>query len=151
MPLGLKRYQQARHLHFITFSCYKRQPKLGTGFRRFVFEEALEQARRKYGFFVTGYVVNDFNVWSERKRIEKLRYMHRNPVKRGLVTHPQDWLWSSFRHYATGVEGVVEIESQWTFSRKERMGITPRLRIVEVRKDPPKRSLGGAPSSAEKI
>jgi hypothetical protein len=28
----------------------------------------------------------DFNVWTERKRIEKLRYMHQNPVKRGLVT-----------------------------------------------------------------
>jgi len=27
----------------------------------------------------------DFPVWSERKRIEKLRYMHRNPVERGLV------------------------------------------------------------------
>jgi len=26
----------------------------------------------------------DFNVWSERKRVEKLRYMHRNPVKRGF-------------------------------------------------------------------
>ena len=26
----------------------------------------------------------DFNVWSERKRIEKLKYIHRNPVKRGL-------------------------------------------------------------------
>ena len=26
----------------------------------------------------------DFNVWSEAKRIEKLRYIHRNPVKRGL-------------------------------------------------------------------
>ena len=30
----------------------------------------------------------DFNVWSERKRVEKLRYMHRNPVKRGLVEEP---------------------------------------------------------------
>jgi putative transposase len=28
----------------------------------------------------------DFNVWTERKRVEKLRYMHRNPVKRGLVS-----------------------------------------------------------------
>src|ERR1051326_2211689 len=32
----------------------------------------------------------DFNVWSERKRVEKLRYMHRNPVKRGLVENPAD-------------------------------------------------------------
>ncbi len=33
---------------------------------------------------------HDFNVWSRRKRIEKLRYMHRNPVKRGLVEKPED-------------------------------------------------------------
>jgi hypothetical protein len=31
----------------------------------------------------------DFNVWSEGKRIEKLRYMHRNPVKRGLVNEAE--------------------------------------------------------------
>ncbi|MGD1077098.1 MAG: hypothetical protein ABR881_02155 [Candidatus Sulfotelmatobacter sp.] len=56
----------------------------------------------------------DFNVWSERKFVEKLRYIHRNPVKRGLVARPEDWPWSSFLHYATGQAGVVEIESQWT-------------------------------------
>ena len=32
----------------------------------------------------------DFDVWTERKRIEKLRYMHRNPVKRGLVDSPRN-------------------------------------------------------------
>jgi putative transposase len=53
----------------------------------------------------------DFNVRNPDKRTEKLRYMHRNPVKRGLVTTPEDWPWSSFRHYATGVEATVEIES----------------------------------------
>ena len=37
----------------------------------------------------------DFNVWSARKRIEKLRYMHRNPVQRGLVSEPEPWRWSS--------------------------------------------------------
>src|SRR5713226_7687511 len=42
----------------------------------------------------------DFNVWTERKRIEKLRYRHRNPVKRGLVTQPEQWAWSSCRGYA---------------------------------------------------
>ncbi len=56
----------------------------------------------------------DFNVHNEKKRVEKLRYMHRNPVKRGLVERPQDWRWSSFRHYATGEVCAVEIESLWT-------------------------------------
>jgi putative transposase len=33
--------------------------------------------------------------------------MHRNPVQRGLVLEPEDWLWSSFRHYAYGEPGPV--------------------------------------------
>ena len=56
----------------------------------------------------------DFNASSHTKFIEKLRYIHRNPVKRGLVTQPEDWPWSSFRHYVTGERGAVEIESYWT-------------------------------------
>ena len=62
----------------------------------------------------------DFNVFTEEKRIEKLRYMHRNPVVRGLVEKPEQWEWSSFRHYSTGVEGSVEVESFWTAWRRER-------------------------------
>ena len=54
----------------------------------------------------------DFNVWSAYKRIEKLRYMHRNPVKRGLVLEPEQWEWSSFRSYAYREEGRVKI-NQW--------------------------------------
>ena len=69
----------------------------------------------------------DFNVWSEAKRIEKLRYIHRNPVRRGLVSCPEQWPWSSFRHYVSGAEGVVEIESQWTARKRELLGITPQL------------------------
>src|SRR5207249_10738360 len=51
----------------------------------------------------------DFNVWTERKRIEKLRYMHRNPVQRGLVESPEQWRWSSFRWYLCGEAGPVRI------------------------------------------
>jgi len=70
----------------------------------------------------------DFNVWSEAKRIEKLRYIHRNPVRRGLVASPELWAWSSFRHYLSGAEGIVEIESQWTARKRELLGVTPQLR-----------------------
>lgn len=53
----------------------------------------------------------DFNVGTTKKRIEKVRYIHRNPGKRGLVAKPQDWPWSSYRNYLTGELGTVEIES----------------------------------------
>jgi len=54
----------------------------------------------------------DFNVCSTEKRIEKLRYMHRNPVKRGLAEKPEEWKWSSFRTYACGEEGLVKVNCQ---------------------------------------
>lgn len=58
----------------------------------------------------------DFNVWSARKRVEKLRYMHRNPVKRGLVEAPELWRWSSYRAYAFGEAGLVRI-NEWQVLR----------------------------------
>jgi putative transposase len=170
MPKGLVRYQQCGCFHFITFSCYRRQPLLDNDAAYSVFERALEALRQRYGFVVAGYVLMpehvhlligeprvstlavviqvlkqqtsrklkragdaqfwqpryyDFNVHNEEKRVEKLRYMHRNPVVRGLVEKPEDWPWSSFRHYATGIEGAVEIESFWTGWQREHSGTLP--------------------------
>jgi putative transposase len=51
----------------------------------------------------------DFNLRTEHKRIEKLCYTHRNPVKRGLVEEPEQWRWSSYRSYAFGEVGLVRI------------------------------------------
>jgi putative transposase len=51
----------------------------------------------------------DFNLWSQRKEVEKLKYMHRNPVVRGLVADPVDWRWSSYRSYAYGELGLVRV------------------------------------------
>lgn len=182
MPTGLRRFQQTGQMHFITFSCYRRQPKLGAVYSRNVFEQSLELTRRAYRFCVAGYVVMpehvhllftepdssplatalqalkqsvsrtlalrapepfwlaryyDFNVWTDKKRIEKLRYMHRNPVVRGLVGRPEDWAWSSFRHYATGAVGVVEIESEWTAKNRERLGLRPNIRSGPIIQFPP--------------
>ena len=53
----------------------------------------------------------DFNVWSEKKFREKLAYMHANPVKRGLVSHPKHWPWSSWGHYALGEPCVLRVDS----------------------------------------
>jgi putative transposase len=53
----------------------------------------------------------DFNTWSSGKIREKLNYMHENPVRRGLVAHPGDWLWSSWSYYAMRDEGLMRIDS----------------------------------------
>jgi putative transposase len=162
MPTGLKRYYGHEHLHFLTCSCFHRQPWLSEPRRRDLFLQILEEVRQRYRFVVVGYVVMpdhihlligepeqgtpstvmqvlkqrfarqvlrpggdsqhqphvwqrrfyDFNIWSQRKRVEKLRYMHRNPVKDGLVAEPEHCEWSSYRSYAFQEEGRVRI-NQW--------------------------------------
>ena len=158
MPTGLKRFQQAEALHFITFSCFHCLPLLGASDTCETFETVLEQTRARHEariyacvlmpehvhllvnepprtllaqflkalkqitsrklrgqrdtFLQTRYY--DGNIRGEEVRSKVIRSIHRNPVKRELVAKPEDWAWSSFRHYATGVRGVVEIESEWT-------------------------------------
>lgn len=55
----------------------------------------------------------DFNVWTTKKRVEKLRYMHRNPVKRGLAETPEQWPWSSYRFYLLDEAGPVRVNKGW--------------------------------------
>ena len=42
----------------------------------------------------------DRNITSPRTLLRMLDYLHENPVRKGLVTRAQDWLWSSIGHYA---------------------------------------------------
>ena len=57
MPEGLQRYYGRGHLHFITFSCYRRRPLLATMAARDVFVEELGRVRDQMDFRLIGYVV----------------------------------------------------------------------------------------------
>ena len=41
----------------------------------------------------------DFNIFSDEKLLEKLNYIHNNPVSAGLVLSPDDYEWSSYKEY----------------------------------------------------
>ena len=172
MHRKLKRCYGAHDLHFITCSCYRRLPLLGSKRARNLFVKILGEVRDVYGFALVGFVVMpehihllmgepakgtpstvlqvlkqrvsremrrrrrkrvagqfkfqfgiedslpqfwqrrfyDFNVWSHKKKMEKLEYMHRNPVERGLVSSPRDWVWSSCAWYDGSDDGLVRID-----------------------------------------
>jgi putative transposase len=61
----------------------------------------------------------DRNVRDAEEFRVKLRYLHRNPVERGLVKEAAQWKGSSVRHYALREIGIVEIESAWTATDRE--------------------------------
>jgi len=172
MAHKLIRHYGRGHLHFITFTCYRRLPLLRSVRARNIFAQILGETRDRYGFSLVGYVIMpehihllisepargtpstviqvlkqrvsrrlrrkkrapvtqlnlifahdddllprfwqrrfyDFNVWSLKKRVEKLHYMHMNPLKRKLVVHPKDWPWSSFSFYANPNHGLIRID-----------------------------------------
>jgi putative transposase len=188
MPRRLHRHYGTGHLHFITTSCYRRQPLLATARRRNLLLKILEQVRLRYGFVVVGYVVMpehvhllisepdrgnhstvmqvlkqrfarrvlgemrrkraaaqgtlwqealdaghiwqrrfyDFIVRTEVKKMEKLKYIHCNPVRRVLVLEPEQWAWSSFRWYALGERGPVLVNEQ----RRAEMKLCTRQSFV---------------------
>ena len=64
----------------------------------------------------------DRNIRDYDEFVEKLQYLHRNSVKRELAVRPEDWRWSSFRHYALRENCGVEIESQWTADKRNAAG-----------------------------
>jgi len=165
-----RRYYGTNELHFITCSCYHRQPRLASRQRRDLLPAVFEEVRQRYRFVVVGYVVMpehihllisepekgdpsrvmqaikqgfsrrvlksvrkrrvaaqqelfavgsehvwqrrfyDFNVWSLKKKVEKLHYMHMNPFKRKLVDHPRDWPWSSFSFYSNLKTGLIRVD-----------------------------------------
>jgi len=53
----------------------------------------LQGAGLDFGKGREGLLSKPMPIW----RLEKLRYMHRDPVKRGLVGEPEQWRWSSYR------------------------------------------------------
>lgn len=57
MPTGLIRIHGGNDLHFITTSCYRRQPLLGSAHARDVFLEIFKQVRQRYNFEMIGFVI----------------------------------------------------------------------------------------------
>jgi len=100
--------------------------------------EAKEKGEREAGkmpFWQARYF--DHNVRNEEGFVAQLRYIHRNPVKRGLCAKAEDWAWSSFRAWALGEAGVVEVESE-LFAARRAAG-KMRAPLIEARRlsEPP--------------
>ena len=57
MPSGLRRYHHSGQSHFLTFSCYRREPRFQASATYDLFLVALENMRLKFSVCIYGYVV----------------------------------------------------------------------------------------------
>ena len=51
-------------------------------------------------------------IYSEAMLLQKIEYIHNNPVRRGYVDEPTQWRYSSARNYE-GKEGLLEVKTDW--------------------------------------
>jgi hypothetical protein len=101
----------------VTFSCRTTSTFLVTEPEGTNLSTALQVIKQRFSRtrseeFVWEPCYHGFNAFTEAKKIEKLRYMHRNPVKAGLVEEPDQWHWSSFRVYANQEDHPILIRTR---------------------------------------
>jgi REP-associated tyrosine transposase len=56
---------------------------------------------------------SSIDIWSQKFIHQKLRYIHNNPVRAGLCSHPAKWRWSSYHAYFPHEDGSVPVEIDW--------------------------------------
>jgi len=171
-----KRFNDPGHAHFLTFSCFRRQPFFSGDVAPKWFLEGVDHARKKVGFHLWAYVIMpdhahlviwpgetysisrilwwlktpfshrilthvrenhpkflprmtcdatdgrsthhfwlpgggyDRNLWAAERIHEKIRYLHENPIRRGLVRKPEDWIWSSYGAWTNGTESPIRLD-----------------------------------------
>jgi REP element-mobilizing transposase RayT len=100
------------HVHLLIFIEGSKLPGFMRDFKKFISQKVVRDLKG-----------NSSNVWmprydrvaiySDKVIREKLNYIHHNPVKSGLVQHPEDWQWSSARDYALDAEGMIPVWRKW--------------------------------------
>jgi len=64
-----------------------------------------------------------FKLWKDRfddlvltkaeTAVTKINYIHENPVRKGLVSRPEDWFYSSARDYLAIGTSAVPVDMDW--------------------------------------
>ena len=132
MPWGLERFQQKGHSHYVTFSCYHRQPLFNSDSSKRVFEWMLERVRHIFGLRVYAYVVMPEHVHllvSEPERgllAEVLKSLKQGVSRRlvgkaplkpkpGLNGAPSEHFWQK-RYYDRNIRDYQELWRKYVIS-----------------------------------
>jgi len=108
-PMARRRiHDDELHAQFVTFSCCRRRRSLDHPRARRIVMGVLAAQLKKHDGTCCG-----FFVYTEKKALEKLDDMHKNPVTAGLVEQACDWPWSSARYHEQGKS--VGVPLGWVF------------------------------------
>ncbi len=117
------------HLHLIASS--NDIAKSMTNFKKFTAREIIDLLKKanvktildQLSFYKKAHKKNTtYQLWqegiapkliqSDKMMIDRINYIHNNPVKRGYIEDAKCWRYSSARDYE-GVEGLISVERGW--------------------------------------
>jgi putative transposase len=67
------------------------------------------EGKRNHSFCVWQKKVRSVDLWSHKFILQKLNYIHLNPVRAGLCDHPAKWKWSSYNAYLLKTDSEIPI------------------------------------------
>jgi len=108
------------HLHIICRAGKKPLDAIIRDFKRHTTKQVKKELEKDSRSYIKNIVIrNNGSLWqkgnfpeiivSEKFLMQKLEYIHNNPVKKGFVERPENWKYSSASNYITG-KGLLEIE-----------------------------------------
>lgn len=83
----------------------------------------LNSKKRNHSYSVWQKKVKSVDLWSHKFILQKINYIHFNPVRAGLCDHPANWKWSSYNAYLRKSQIDIPIQPDkkgyWLEKKKE--------------------------------
>ena len=89
---------------------YLEQHHVKTISEQLAFYKKAHKTDRQYQFWQEG--IHPELIQNEAMMLQKIEYIHHNPVKRGYVDQAAHWRYSSARNYE-GKVGLIDIDKCW--------------------------------------
>jgi len=100
------------HIHLLLVIDGKRLGDFMRDFKKYVAQKGVEDIKLTEGsIWMPRY--DRVVIYSATVLRTKLKYIHANPVRAGLVDEPMEWTWSSAGDYLTGEKGEIDIYRDW--------------------------------------
>jgi putative transposase len=80
-------------------------------FKKFTAQKALSSLQSNGSLWQFRY--DRVAIWNDKILLEKMKYIHNNPVKAGLVNEAPKWYWSSAADYLGRKDGPVKVWIEW--------------------------------------
>ena len=75
-----------------------------------VFKKSAEREKGKRLYKIWQDEYHPQIIYSDKVCYQKIDYMHNNPLRKGFVEKPEDWLFSSARNYANDDHSILKVE-----------------------------------------